>query len=251
MTMPQQPDGAVYDGRYPLVGLKIVRDFLRPKPEIIEVFRDKYVPEVAGLVGALYCVNPAIRPAYEPMPRLLGTAVTVRVPPGDNLMVKVAIRLAKPGDVIVVDAGGHVNWCLGGAGMCMAAKQRGVVGMVIDGAYRDIREVQGLEFPLFCKGSAPATGPKRGPGMINVPVHCGGVIVQPGDIVLGDPLEGIVVVPKDAVEMVAQHCQGLAKPKLSTEDWDLEKMAKNARETKEYYEAVLEYRDCQYIDWVE
>ena len=205
MSLPKQPEGAVYDGRYPLVGLKIVKDFPRPPKSVVDAYADQFVPSLAGFVGALYCVDPSIRPAYSPMKRLLGTAFTVRVPPGDNLMVKKAIHMAKPGDVIVVDARGHIDWCLGGGGMIALAKQRGIAGMIVDGAYRDIQEIQSIDFPMFYKGVAPATGPKRGPGMINVPAHCGGVIVNPGDIVVGDPVEGVVVVPREAAELVLEH----------------------------------------------
>ena len=216
--IPTAPEGATWDGHFPLVGLKIVEDFQRPDPDLVERFRDRFVPDIADWLGVLYCVDHEIHPAYAPMPRLLGPAFTVRVPPGDNLMVKMAIHMAKPGDVIVIDARGHMDWCLGGAGMTVLAKSRGVAGMLVDGAYRDIAQVQSIQFPMMFRGVAPATGPKRGPGMINVPVHVGGVIVNPGDIVVGDT-EGTVIVPRDEAITIADKIA--ATPLKATEDdWD-------------------------------
>lgn len=249
MTVPKMPEGKSFDGLYPVVGLKIVKDFRRPAKEVIEAFRDRFVPDIADYLGVLYCVDHDIRPAYEPMPRLLGPAFTVRVPPGDNMMVKKALHLAKPGDVVVVDARGHVDWCLGGAGMTVMAKKRGVAGMLVDGAYRDIEQMRSIDFPMFLKGVAPATGPKRGPGMINVPVHCGGVIVHPGDIIVGDT-EGVVVVPRDAAEKVAAKVKEKAL-KVHAEDWDWDNVVDQDRPRDEFFDRVLEQRGCEYVEFAD
>jgi len=243
------PEGKSFDGLYPITGLKIVKDFRRPAPELVESFRDRFVPDIADYVGVMYCLDPSIKPAYTPMPRLLGTAFTVKVPPGDNLMVKKALHMAKPGDVIVVDARGHTEWCLGGAGMTVVAKQRGIVGMLVDGAYRDIEQLKSLEFPLFLKGVAPATGPKRGPGMINVPVHCGGVIIHPGDIIVGDS-EGVVVVPRVDAEIIATKV-GQKVLKNSAEDWDWEHAVEADKARDEYFDAVLAARGCKFEEFAD
>ena len=246
MTLPTAPEGKTWDGHFPLVGLKIVKDFKRPAPELVDRFRDRFVPDIADWLGVLYCVDHDIRPAYSPMPRLIGPAFTVRVPPGDNLMVKMAIHMAKPGDVIVIDSRGHTDWCLGGAGMTVVAKSRGVAGMLIDGAYRDISQVQSIDFPMMFKGVAPATGPKKGPGMINVPVHVGGVIVHPGDIVVGDS-EGTVIIPRDGAERIADRIQDTPL-KETSDDWDWEGIAKADQARVDYFNSLLEYRGVEYED---
>ncbi len=238
--------GSRFEGLYPMVGLKIVKTFQRPDPALVEAFRDRFLPDIADCVGVLFCIDQSLRPAYTPMPRLLGPAFTVRVPPGDNLMVKKALHMAQPGDVIVVDARGHLDWCLGGAGMTVVAKQRGIAGMLVDGAYRDIEQMRSIAFPMILKGVAPATGPKRGPGMINVPVHCGGVVIHPGDIIVGD-VEGAVVVPRDAASLVAR--QVATKPlKVRAEDWDWVGAVEADRERDQYFDSVLASRNCEYVE---
>lgn len=249
MALPVAPEGKTWDGHYPLVGLKIVKDFRRPEPEAIEQFRDRFVPDIADWLGVLYCVDHQIRPAYAAMPRLIGPAFTVKVPPGDNLMVKMAIHMAKPGDVIVIDARGHTDWCLGGAGMTVVAKSRGVAGMLIDGAYRDIAQVESIGFPMMFRGVAPATGPKRGPGLINVPVHIGGVIVHPGDIVVGDA-EGTVVVPRDAADRIAAQIKDTPL-KQKSEDWDWDGIANSDQPRVDYFKAILEARGCEYEEFAD
>ncbi len=249
-NLPPVPEGKSYNGLYPMLGLKVVKDFERPPRELVQAFGDRFIPDIADLVGVLYCVDYNIRPAYQPMPRLLGTALTIRVPPGDNMMVKKAMFVAKPGDVLVVDARGHTDWCLGGGGMTVVMKQLGIAGMLIDGAYRDIDQVQAIEFPMFLKGVAPATGPKIGPGMINVPVHCGGVIINPGDIIVGDN-EGVVVVPREAAAAIAAVVKGKelhSKP----EDWgDFNNVVARQRPWVDYIDQVLTARGCEFVEFAD
>lgn len=195
------PAKADWPGLYPVVGKKIVKDFDRPKKEIIDVFKGFFLPDVAGRVGPMYTMSYTIRPGYMPIPTMVGPACTVKVQPGDNLMVKKAIYMAKPGDVIVIDARGHMDWCLGGGEMIMVAKSRGVAGIVADGAYRDLDQIEELAFPIFLKGVSPATGPKQGPGELNTTVSCGGVVVKPGDIIMGDR-EGVIVIPQEYAQRV-------------------------------------------------
>lgn len=118
--------------------------------------------------------------------------------------------------------------------------------MLIDGAYRDISQVQSIDFPMMFKGIAPATGPKKGPGMINVPVHVGGVIVHPGDIVVGDG-EGTVIIPRDGAERIADRIQGTPL-KETSDDWDWEGIAKADQARVDYFNALLEYRGVEYED---
>jgi 4-hydroxy-4-methyl-2-oxoglutarate aldolase len=245
-----KPSSPTWDGQYPSIGKKIVKDFSRPSPELVKKFENFFVPALVDFIGVLYTMDGSLRPAYSPMPQLLGTAFTVKVPPGDNLMVKKALHMAKPGDVIVVDARGQTNWCCGGGGMTVVAKQRGVKGMVIDGAYRDIREIKEIEFPMFLKGVAPTTGPKRGPGEINVPVCCGGVVVHPGDIIVGDEVEGVVVIPKQYAELIAGLVEGKADFKKASE-WDWNGIVQRDTHRDKYFDEVLKARGFEFVDYEE
>lgn len=123
--------------------------------------------------------------------KLVGRARTVKVRPGDNLLVTRALMLASPGDVLLVDGGGDAHNALVGELAMLYAQQRGCVGFVIDGAVRDVAAFQSHDFPCYAR-SATHRGPsKTGPGEIDVPVSIGGQVVRPGDVVVGDE-DGIV-----------------------------------------------------------
>jgi regulator of RNase E activity RraA len=134
---------------------------------------------------------------------LLGVALTVRVAPGDNLMVHKAIDLAQPGDVIVVDAGGITSQAIIGEIMSSMAAARGVVGMVIDGAIRDAGALAAGTFPVYALAATHRGPYKNGPGEIHVPVSIGGMIVYPNDIIVGDE-DGLVAIrPDEAPALLA------------------------------------------------
>jgi 4-hydroxy-4-methyl-2-oxoglutarate aldolase len=164
-------------------------------------------------------MDPAIRPLWQPMPRLAGPAYPVACPAGDNLMLHVAIHRAPPGSVIVC-AAGDSNWAMAGGNVCAYARQRGIAGFVVDGVIRDIAETRKNAFPVFGRGVIPIPGVRKTVGLINVAVVCGGVTVAPGDVVIADE-EGIVVLPKaHAAEMLAK-AQARAKKEEETtlEQW--------------------------------
>ena len=134
-----------------------------------------------------------IRPLFPGM-RMLGRAVTVRTYPGDWAKPVQAIDVAEPGDVIVIDAGG-VGPALWGELATHSALQRGLAGVVIDGALRDSDDIISLRFPAFSRLVMPNAGEPKGFGEIGVPVTVGGVRVDPGDWLLGDG-DGVVVLPR-------------------------------------------------------
>jgi len=173
-------------------------------PRLVDLLSGFYVPDISDAVGRMYTVH-NIRSIFEPAIPLVGPATTAKCPPGDNLAVKKALRLTRPGDVLVVDAQGFSDWCLGGFQMLQRAiKERGLKGLVVHGAYRDASEAKAAGFPIYASGVSIWSGPKIGPGEINVPVCCGGVIVHPGDIVCASA-DGIVVVPRAHVGAVADR----------------------------------------------
>ena len=138
---------------------------------------------------------------------LCGLAVTVQCRPADNLMVHKALQLATPGDIVVVSTCGNTNTAVFGELMCHTAAAAKLGGIVVDGAIRDVEGITRLGMPAFSRSVCPGSCDKDGPGEINVPVSCGGAVVSPGDIIVGDA-DGIAVVPRamaaEILELVLQ-----------------------------------------------
>lgn len=178
------------------IGCKIIKNFDRPAPELVARFKDMPVANIDDNMGRIAAVNAAIEPiGYKG--QLLGTAFTVRVPQGDNLMFHAAMDLAKPGDVIVIDAGGFTDRAIFGELMATYCKSRGIKGIVCDGAIRDRGGLAAMEdFHVYARAATPNGPYKNGPGEINVPVVIGGKTVYPGDIVVGDDDGVLFIRPK-------------------------------------------------------
>jgi RraA family protein len=152
-----------------------------------------------------------LQPYHKPSKlTMAGTAVTVRTRGGDNLAVLRAFDFCRPGDVLVVDAGGDLTNAIVGGIMTAGAAMLGLAGVVIDGAIRDVAEIREREFPVYARGVNHRGPYKNGPGEINVPVNIGGMIVQPGDIVVGDQ-DGLLAFP--AADAAALIDKGLAQQK--------------------------------------
>ncbi|OWJ77843.1 methyltransferase [Haematobacter missouriensis] len=135
-----------------------------------------------------------LRPYHLVRGTMAGRALTVRVAAGDNYYIHKALDLVQPGDVVVVDGDGSTERALIGGIMSAIAKSRGAAGMVLNGAIRDTAEIGADDFPIFACGVTHRGPYKNGPGAINVPVVIGGMIVNPGDIVVGDH-DGVVAFP--------------------------------------------------------
>ena len=168
----------------------------RPAPiaaDLLQAFRAIPVAVAGDCLGR--CIGTVGLKAYHGALAavLCGAALTVRVRPGDNLMIHKALALAQTGDVIVVDGGGDVSQALIGGLMRTTALARGVAGFVIDGAIRDVAEWADGALPVFAKGHTHRGPSKDGPGEINVPVACAGLVVQPGDLILGDA-DGVIAI---------------------------------------------------------
>ncbi|MBN2335672.1 dimethylmenaquinone methyltransferase [Candidatus Bathyarchaeota archaeon] len=183
----------------------LVREIERPPKAVVEGLAALPAANIADALGkpCRFTVDPSIRPAY-PGVRLAGVAVTVREAPDCNLMSHAAIDLMAGGDVLVVDAGGYVGSAVGGFLMSRKMMSKGVAGVVVDGAWRDRSEIVSHRFPVFCRGWQPGGPHKDQPGSVNVPVSVGGVVVYPGDVVVGDD-DGVVVVPRDSAEEILRR----------------------------------------------
>lgn len=196
-------------------GFWYATDFERPPAEVLRGFQE-LIQETGCLTGNVGdCIgrNAAmcgeIRNLGDGM-KVVGPALTVKVPPTDNLMIHKALTLAKPGDVMVIDGGGYTSHALLGAIMVHTAMAIGMGGFIVDGGIRDAAEIRQLGFPLFSRGVNPNGPSKEGPGEINFPISCGGKIVHPGDIIVGDD-DGVVVVPKALAERALKEVQAVIK----------------------------------------
>lgn len=182
---------------------KVNTEFQRPPRTLIEKVAGLHVGVAGARAGPRQVTHPDIKP-LDPGWRICGPAFTVRPEFWDDrLMGELAPKFAKPGDILVVDAGGHTEIAVWGMSMTMAAKGAGVAGVVIDGTCMNgaLLVEERPQIPLFTRGlSAIAKGAQQ-PGSLNVPVICGGVIVNPGDIILGDR-DGVVVLPVEIAERV-------------------------------------------------
>jgi regulator of RNase E activity RraA len=182
---------------HPGPGFRIRRTIGRPPRDVVEGFRSFDTPAISDLMNRLYTMEIGIGPLTSPALGLCGTACTVKCFPGDNLMVHKSLDIAEPGDVIVVDTGdSHMTAVLGDL-ISTKARHRGIQGFLVDGLVRDLPGIRDLgDFPVFARGVTPKGPLHRGPGEINHPVSAGGIVVTPGDVVIGDA-NGVVVVPRD------------------------------------------------------
>ena len=184
------------------VGDRFIAGGERVADELISRFKAQAVSTVYEASGRYGAMDHTIRPT-SPGLRLCGHALTVRSQPGDNLTLHAALALARPGDVIVADVGGYCEAGHWGEILTVAALARGVAGLVINGSVRDVAPIQVRGFPMFAAAVSMKATVKESAGAINHPVMCGGVLVQPGDIVLGDD-DGVVVVERErAAEVLA------------------------------------------------
>lgn len=186
------------------IGCRIFSEVNRPSDEIVEMFKDLPSSNINDEMNRLYCMHDYIRLLNPQTSRqLLGTAFTVKVPLGDNLMFHQALDMAQPGDVLVVDGGSGNNRSLCGELMMTFAQGKGLAGVVVDGCVRDWDGLETLTMPIYAKGITPQGPWKNGPGEINVPVSCGGQVIFPGDILVGDR-DGIVVIRPQDAEYIAK-----------------------------------------------
>lgn len=187
--------------------------------DVVDKFRALPVANVSDSMGRMAAGGVALRPFHKGG-ILAGPAVTVKARPGDNLMVHAALDRAQPGDVIVVDAGGDMTNAIIGELMVAHAAYLGLGGIVINGAIRDVVAIREGVFPIYALGVSHRGPYKDGPGEVNFPIAVAGMVVTPGDLVLGDE-DGLVVVPFADVEAV----HAAAAKKHAAETAQLERIA--------------------------
>jgi 4-hydroxy-4-methyl-2-oxoglutarate aldolase len=176
----------------------------RPQPAVAAADVERFAAfdpatlyEAAGQKGM---VDPAIRPAW-PGARVCGRAATVDCPPADNLMLHIAVANAQPGVVIVATVTNYLLTGAWGEILTAAARARGIAGLVIDGAVRDIDAIREARFPVFSRGLAIGSCTKERAGKLDVPIQLGGALVRPGDVIVGDA-DGVVVIEQERLDEV-------------------------------------------------
>jgi regulator of RNase E activity RraA len=178
-------------------GFRVRHQIERPDAEVLAGFGAFDTPDISDLMNRLYTMSSDIHCVTTDGGRILGPACTVKVFPGDNLMVHKSLDIARPGDVVVVDASASTSFAVLGDLVSAKARHRGIAGFVVDGLVRDLPDIQALgDLPVFARGVSPIGPLHRGPGEVNFPVSAGGIVVHPGDIVVGDR-NGVVVVPRE------------------------------------------------------
>lgn len=201
--------------------------------DIVSRFLEIPTTCISDAMQGLNNLDPRIKPLKEEY-RIAGRAVTVKMPVGDNLSVLKAIREAKPGDIIIVDAKGDLYRAIAGDFVVSMAQTLGIKGIVIDGTIRDILDIKQLKFPVFCKGTTVAASVKSGAGEINVPISCGGTAVHPGDIIVGDA-DGVVIVPQALEEDILK----MSLEKLYNDNKRSENICGNPDEINKYLDEFL------------
>ena len=186
-------------------GLQILKRTRQVPDHFIQAFRGMPVANVSDCMARMTAAGPRLRPMHK-RGYLIGSALTVKCRPGDNLMIHKALTMAQKGDVIVVDAGGDLTNALFGEIMMASSVAIGVAGIVLNGAVRDSEEIAQGEFPLYAAGVTHRGPYKDGPGEINVPIAIDGMVIHPGDLMLGDA-DGLLCVPYDSLQPVLEATQ--------------------------------------------
>jgi len=208
-------------------GFRVNMSISRLDNSLIKQFSQFLTADISDLMNRLYTMSWSIKNLVNNQ-CILGTAITVKVFPGDNLMVHKALDIAQPGDIIVIDASSTPMNAVIGDLVAQKAQHRGIAGFIVDGLIRDLKGIQEIGIPVFARGTTPIGPLHRGPGEINYPVSCGGIVVNPGDIIMGDK-DGVIVIQQqsapDILKRAYQQQENLAgyianvKKGIFSNDW--------------------------------
>ena len=197
-----------------MIGLRILQRRRAVDLALARQFLDVPVANVSDCMARMTAGGPRLRPMHSGG-RMAGPALTIKTRPGDNLMIHKALQLAVPGDILVVDGGGDLTNALIGEIMTGDAILQKLGGIVINGAIRDADWIAERDFPVFAAGVTHRCPYKDGPGEINVPIAIDGMVIEPGDLVIGDG-DGLLCVPFDQVEslLAAAHAKQEVEAKM-------------------------------------
>jgi len=206
------------------IGFRILEREKKVALNIAKEFLTLPVANVSDSMWRLTAGGSRLRPMHK-SGQMAGPALTVKSRPGDNLMLHKAIDMAEPGDIIVCDAGGDLTNSLMGELMLAHAMKRGVGGFVLDGAVRDVEAFSDVNLPVFAAGVSHRGPYKDGPGEINISVAIDGMVIEPGDLVIGD-WDGVLSIPLEDVESILkktnekQAAEAVDMEKIEAGEWD-------------------------------
>ena len=201
--MPTNPAVTIYD------------NFTRPTADIVKQFEvpTGYIADVQGRRGAL---DYGIKPLFE-FPAIVGTALTVKTVPDDNLAVFAAMGVARAGDVLVIATDNWTGSAVLGDLVAAMFNNSGLAGVVTDGAARDVAGISQVGLPVFARGLTANSSQKNGPGTVGAEVSIGGVIIRSGDIVVGDR-DGVAVLPQEKIPEVLEGLQAVRAREADLEE---------------------------------
>ncbi|WP_294855374.1 RraA family protein [uncultured Oscillibacter sp.] len=222
------------------IGNRVYLKRALPSQELLDAFAKIPAANIADTMGRSCAMNPRLKRMSGATNIMVGPALTVKARAGDNLFIHQALDMAQPGDIIVVSNDEDSTRALMGEVMFTYAQyQRKLGGLVVDGPVRDLDALHEMKLPVYATGSTPGGPHKNGPGEINVPIACGGISVNPGDIILADT-DGIIVIPlRDAaavLEKAQAFCQQdeakvrAAREGTSKRGWVLKKLREQETE---------------------
>lgn len=212
--------------------------------ELLDAFSTIPAANIADTMGRLVGMHPRIKLQSAPQkPITVGRALTIKNCAGDNLMIHQALNMAKPGDVLVVsNDGGESYRSLMGEIMFTYLMGTGAAGIVFDGPIRDIDAVREMKMPIYATGTNPAGPYKEGPGEINVPISCGGISVNPGDLIVMDA-DGVIVIPLKDAETVLKNARAFQE-----KDEAKLKLTQEGRSNRDWVKKLVEQKQIEMID---
>jgi 4-hydroxy-4-methyl-2-oxoglutarate aldolase len=197
--------------------LAIRHEFPRPTASQVKALEHAPTGWLVDALGRRGALPHWIRPLSEKA-KFIGTALTVRTRPVDNLAPYAALKFAKPGDVLVVAVDGSDTASVLGDILLGMAKNAGIVAAVTDGTVRDIAGINAVGIPTFARALSPNSPFKDGPGEVGLPITLGGVVIQAGDIIAGDvDVDGVVVVPRSDASLIAKELEAIADKEAKME----------------------------------
>jgi len=183
-----------------MIGFSVRQVKRRVSSDTVARYRGIPTANISDCMSRLTAAGARIRPMHR-KGGLVGPAFTVKTRPGDNLLVHKALDMAQPGDVIVVDVGGDLTNSIIGEIMSSYARMRGIAGLVINGAIRDYDSLSKADYPVFAAGISHRGPLRSGPGEIGRAIAIDGMVIEPGDLIVGDG-DGIMCVPFEQTEEV-------------------------------------------------
>jgi len=221
--------------------LTVRRDFDRIPPATLDHLRNASTGWIVDANGRRGALNWHLRPLTAAT-RFIGTALTVHSRARDNLAPYSALAYAQPGDVLVIASDDYEEASVAGDVLLGMARNAGIVALVTDGMVRDIDGLNAVGIPVFARGLTPNSPYKDGPGEIGLPIAIGGVIVDAGDLVVGDQ-DGIVVVARAQVDAVAKDVQAVAAKEKTMDGW-----VRDGAKVPPWLESTLADKGVRYVD---